>query len=192
MFTKEQIVDAARELFARDGFTATSVRDIADAVGSSKATVLYHFPSKDLLLEATLQDALTGAAGLLHTLTDTTHFSGQDRLEEFITRLVDLLIEHRHALHIVITHVHLAPEVSIIARAQELMAQLSTAMTGPGERNRESFRLELALSGATFSLVAGSLFNLTPMPEEQLRPLLLETVLDIIGHSTSRPEGVGR
>lgn len=42
----------ATKLFADAGFKATSVQNIADAVGIGKTLVLYHYPSKDLLRAA--------------------------------------------------------------------------------------------------------------------------------------------
>jgi AcrR family transcriptional regulator len=49
---REAIVDAAVRLFATKGYRATSVAEVADAVGITDAGLLYHFPSKsDLLLE---------------------------------------------------------------------------------------------------------------------------------------------
>lgn len=189
MSHKAHIIGVARELFARDGFLATSVQDIADTVGSSKATVLYHFPSKDALLDAVLEDAMVAAEDLLQSLSGEGQLDHQGVLEGFVVRLVDLLIAHRHALHIVITHVHLASSLPAIARARKLMADLSVAISGSGTRDRDSFRVELALSGATFTLVAGSLFDLAPIPESELRDLLHETVLDIIGHPVVPAQG---
>jgi AcrR family transcriptional regulator len=48
------ILDRAAGLFARYGFTQTSVQAVADAVGMSKAGLLHYFPSKDALCEAVL------------------------------------------------------------------------------------------------------------------------------------------
>ena len=46
------ILDRAAALFARQGFAKTSVQDVADAVGLSKAGLLHHYPSKDALLRS--------------------------------------------------------------------------------------------------------------------------------------------
>lgn len=48
----EQILDRAAALFARHGFAHTSLKDLADAVGLSKAGLLHHYPSKEALFEA--------------------------------------------------------------------------------------------------------------------------------------------
>jgi AcrR family transcriptional regulator len=48
------ILDEAAALFARQGFAKTSVQDIANAVGLSKAGLLHHFPTKDAIHDAVL------------------------------------------------------------------------------------------------------------------------------------------
>jgi AcrR family transcriptional regulator len=53
--TRARILDAALDLFGTRGFEATALDDIAAAVGVTKQTVLYWFPSKDDLLGAVLQ-----------------------------------------------------------------------------------------------------------------------------------------
>ncbi|MFE3542257.1 TetR/AcrR family transcriptional regulator [Nocardia sp. NPDC059177] len=49
--TKQAIRDAAVQLFAAKGFEQASLREVADMVGITKASLYYHYPSKlDLLL----------------------------------------------------------------------------------------------------------------------------------------------
>lgn len=50
--TREQLLDAARIRFARDGYTATTVRDIATDVGVNVALINRYFDSKEGLFEA--------------------------------------------------------------------------------------------------------------------------------------------
>jgi AcrR family transcriptional regulator len=45
-FTRQRLVDAARELFVRNGTRATSIDDIAKAAGTSRATFYAHFTDK--------------------------------------------------------------------------------------------------------------------------------------------------
>lgn len=56
--TRRQILQAALELFSTQGFEATSVSQIADAVGIRKASVYSHFESKQAILDALLQETL--------------------------------------------------------------------------------------------------------------------------------------
>ena len=52
--TREEILSAAAGLFAADGYKGTSLQDIAAAVGCSKATLLYHFATKEMILATLL------------------------------------------------------------------------------------------------------------------------------------------
>lgn len=50
---REELLLAAAKLFAEHGFEATSMRDIAKAVGMLAGSMYYHFPSKEELVAAT-------------------------------------------------------------------------------------------------------------------------------------------
>jgi AcrR family transcriptional regulator len=51
---RERILDVARDLFLAKGFAATSMQEIADAVGMTKPALYYHFRDKQDLLLAVL------------------------------------------------------------------------------------------------------------------------------------------
>jgi AcrR family transcriptional regulator len=52
--SKEAILAAARQLFAKRGYRGTSLASIAEAAGLSQPGLLHHYPSKDALLLAVL------------------------------------------------------------------------------------------------------------------------------------------
>jgi AcrR family transcriptional regulator len=54
--TRQAIVDAGFRLFSRQGYSRTSVRDIAAAVGVTDAALYKHFASKKELLDAVLEE----------------------------------------------------------------------------------------------------------------------------------------
>jgi AcrR family transcriptional regulator len=56
--TKQQILNAAKSLFAREGYQATSMRAITRSAGVNLAAVNYHFGSKEALLEAIFEEHL--------------------------------------------------------------------------------------------------------------------------------------
>ena len=59
--TRQLLIEAARRRFARDGYAATTVRQIAEDAGVNVALINRYFQSKDGLFEA----CLTSAAGAL-------------------------------------------------------------------------------------------------------------------------------
>ena len=56
--TKDQLLDAAEELFAKEGFHGTSVRSITKRAGAHIASINYHFGSKEELLKEVLERRL--------------------------------------------------------------------------------------------------------------------------------------
>ncbi|HYZ69358.1 MAG TPA: TetR/AcrR family transcriptional regulator [Mycobacterium sp.] len=66
---REEILDAAAELFTNLGYASTSTRRIADAVGMRQASLYHHFATKDDMLDAllagTVDQPLRMAAALL-------------------------------------------------------------------------------------------------------------------------------
>jgi AcrR family transcriptional regulator len=55
--TRQRVIDAALRAFGTAGFDATSLDALAAEAGVTKQTILYHFASKDVLLEAVIDDA---------------------------------------------------------------------------------------------------------------------------------------
>ena len=59
---REEILDAAAELFCRHGYTGTSTRMIAEAVGIRQASMYHYFKNKDDILAALLDGRIKGIA----------------------------------------------------------------------------------------------------------------------------------
>lgn len=55
---RERALVAATRLFAAGGFEATSLQELADAVGVRKPSLLYHFASKQVLYDEVLEHLL--------------------------------------------------------------------------------------------------------------------------------------
>lgn len=70
--SRQKIMNAAQKLFARGGFEGISIRDIAQAVGMTTASLYYHFPSKEEIfvavhgrsLETVQREVMHAIAGL--------------------------------------------------------------------------------------------------------------------------------
>jgi len=57
---RDEILDAAAELFTTQGFASTSTRSIADAVGIRQSSLYHHFKTKDDILEDLLEGTVSG------------------------------------------------------------------------------------------------------------------------------------
>lgn len=69
--TKEKILDAALEIFARDGYDGTNIKDIADSVGIVKSALYRHFTSKEEIFRAVYERIASYY---------TEHFGSEDKL----------------------------------------------------------------------------------------------------------------
>ena len=56
--TKQAILEAALELFSMQGFEATSISQITNAVGIRKASLYSHFENKQAILDALVQEVM--------------------------------------------------------------------------------------------------------------------------------------
>lgn len=86
---REAIMQAAFEVFARHGYAATSLDDIASATPVSRQTVYNHFGDKEQLFLAVVDEQISAN---LDALRDATHaFPDRvDGVEDAATYLVDL------------------------------------------------------------------------------------------------------
>ena len=66
---KQQIVQAAAQLFSEQGYQGTSVDQVVAAAAVSKPTVYSNFPSKQVLWEEVLSGLVLGAEGVFDSVT---------------------------------------------------------------------------------------------------------------------------
>jgi TetR/AcrR family transcriptional regulator, transcriptional repressor for nem operon len=69
--TKTAILNAAQELIQRSGANAMSYQHISEAIGIRKASIHYHFPTKEALLEALIQRYTAYFLGLVDTVVES-------------------------------------------------------------------------------------------------------------------------
>jgi len=60
--TREEILEAALDLFAVNGYEATSISQLADTVGIRKASLYSHFANKQDILDTVVETVLKGYA----------------------------------------------------------------------------------------------------------------------------------
>ncbi|HVD41357.1 MAG TPA: helix-turn-helix domain-containing protein [Solirubrobacterales bacterium] len=77
---RTKIIEASRKLFARRGFSETSMGDIARAAQVARATVYNNFDDKQDILAAIISDYMTGYARIAQRLRENAR-SGQTSFE---------------------------------------------------------------------------------------------------------------
>jgi AcrR family transcriptional regulator len=66
---EREIIDAAAEIFHRQGYADTSVQDVADAVGILKGSLYYYIKSKEDLLFRVLEEVHEDAHGIVEEVS---------------------------------------------------------------------------------------------------------------------------
>ena len=125
---EEQIILAARRVFARYGFSKTTMEDISSEVEMGKASLYYYFPTKENLFQAAIkheQDEFIKKADSLiqnHTSAgEKLKIYVEERLK-FIQELVNLgtlsfnAVHDRHAIFLKMYESFAEREVSIIKK----------------------------------------------------------------------------
>ncbi|SDM30323.1 TetR/AcrR family transcriptional regulator [Allokutzneria albata] len=161
-----EIVAIAGRLFGAQGYGATSVQQIADAMGYSKAAVLYHFPSKDTLLAAVLDEA----ASIINTIVDDAAArAGDDARRHAVQRYVDLALT-RSELGSLLDISGRHAEVRALAEAGMRLRELLRADDSP----EAGVRVDMALWGVMFTA------RVTAADHDTTRAAMVRAAMDLL------------
>jgi AcrR family transcriptional regulator len=98
--TKMRIFDASVDLFAQKGFDAVSMQEIADAVGIKKASLYYHFASKDQLLDGILTYPIERLGDISPRDVGTEELIASMGLEGFLSMSRDIVLKWMEAPYV--------------------------------------------------------------------------------------------
>src|SRR5215831_4937031 len=149
--TKQRILTIAGELFARQGYTGTTIADIARELGTTTAALYYHFPSKAAILGGLLAGPLAAYTRLLGSLD-----SGQATPEDLLGAIIDLCVESRELASILDRDpAALAMIDEQLPRSSaEITAQTVAALAGPAPDHAALIRANAALAVAKAATLA--------------------------------------
>lgn len=85
--TRARIQSVALELFTEQGYEKTSLREVAERLGVTKAALYYHFKSKDEIVSSLVEDRLTSFDELIKTAEDLPADAESRRM--ILTRYAD-------------------------------------------------------------------------------------------------------
>ncbi len=178
--TRERILDIALDLFTEQGFDKTSLREIAEKLGYSKAAVYYHFASKDDILMALhmrLHDVGRDALTQLGQQEITVESWGI-----LLDELIDQILVHRglFILHernrAALEHLH---DERHDASHDDLLEQLRQVISNPDTPVRDRIRMTCSF-GAIFSTLAMSGDAFDDVPSEELGDMVRDAVHDLL------------
>lgn len=125
---RERILQTALFLFRKQGYEATSTREIAEVVGTSKANVYHHFRTKDGLLHGLLDPLFEEVEALLDRHVPAPNGSPEQRamLEEYF----DLILENKELVSMLASDMAVLTHPEISRRTLELNDRLLELVAG--------------------------------------------------------------
>ena len=92
--TRQQLIEAAGEVFAEHGYRAATVREICMRAGANVASIHYHFGDKEKLYLEVLRYAHQRTAEANPELcTDNPHGAAEERLKNFVRSFLIRLLD---------------------------------------------------------------------------------------------------
>jgi AcrR family transcriptional regulator len=88
--TREEILSAAAGIISEKGFDATSMQDIATAVNLQKASLYHHFASKQEILLALLDNALSILTSRLEVVSEA-NLPATEKLRQAMVAYLDII-----------------------------------------------------------------------------------------------------
>jgi TetR/AcrR family transcriptional regulator, fatty acid metabolism regulator protein len=185
---RRQILDAAVRVFARQGFHATRVSDIADEAGVAYGLVYHYFSSKDEVLNELFVERWS----LLLAAIEETDRAGESHREK-LAAVANFIIEsYRHdpeLMKVIIVEVTRAANsfgrthLEEIRRAYQSIAKIVAdgQEAGAFRRDVEPMFASMAFYGAIEQLLSGWIFDVIPTSGadfDEAKDLLVTTICD--------------
>lgn len=184
--TKSQILQIALCHFQRHGYAGTSIRDIAEELGISKAAVYYHFRAKGDLVDDLIGPVLFEVGEVLEGEVDCATAAGR---EEFLRGFVEILSRFGPRvgpfMHDPAIHEYLEQRVNSSGVLDRVMATLSSGLLTEGrvpDRSAARMRAACALACPPAALQAW----VSEHPQDQTmdrasQDLLVDCMLRVLG-----------
>ena len=96
---RDVILERAADLFARQGVAATTVREIADAVGILSGSLYHHFASKDDIVDAIVGSFMTDLVERYDAVLAASD-DPAERLRGLVSASLETVAGHPHATEI--------------------------------------------------------------------------------------------
>ncbi len=177
--TRSRVQKVALELFAEQGYEKTSLREIAERLGVTKAALYYHFPSKEAIVHSFTDDYFAEIDALVDWAKDQPQTDQTRR--EILHRYVGIVLAGSAVFRFL--HQNQASMQAMeagkdrFARFRDRLDALVEALAGPDAPLRDRVRATAAVLcvGATY------MFYLQQVDDpDKLGAIILELATDLI------------
>jgi AcrR family transcriptional regulator len=144
-FTRQRLIEAARQVFAERGYPDATVDEIASAAGASRATFYLHFKGKTELAAALVEDTTPWAVARYRLLDDLLAAGGtalREGLREWLSDWLGIWSESARESHALLQAAMLEPEVESrrLRQSEALVGALEQYFAAMPEPEREPAR----------------------------------------------------
>lgn len=175
------MLEVALQLFGERGYDGTSIADLADATGLSKAAFSYHFTGKDEIL---VELATPLVAALERVVDAHEGLFGIDTLESLLGDAIDALLEHRDVAVWVDADKSVMSHHDIGVRLDRVHISMRRLIAG-GRVDTESGVWASSVLGAIWRPIR----NLTEIDVAEHRSLLLDAALELAARQLNGDSG---
>ena len=174
--TRRRILDVALELFVEQGYDRTSLREIAERLGFSKAALYYHFKAKDDILQALAETIMADLEEVLERVGREP--PGPERARHALTELVDLMLRQRRIAQLILTQ---SPAIQRLkeSREHQFNPRVQQLMVPTGASLATRVRASAALA-----VVESALWHLQERDLETVRSTVLAMALGCLESAT--------
>jgi AcrR family transcriptional regulator len=176
--TRARVQEVALELFAEQGYEKTSLREIAERLGVTKAALYYHFKSKEDIVHSFTDDYFAEIDALLDWAKDQPR--GEQTRREILGRYVGIVLAGGEVFRFLEQNRAAVQGMEAgkerFARFRGRLEALVDALTGPGAPLRDRVR------AATAVLTVGAVCHFYLQQAEdpdKLRAIILEIATDL-------------
>ncbi|MFC5906998.1 TetR/AcrR family transcriptional regulator [Streptacidiphilus monticola] len=141
--TRARIIDTALELFAEHGYEKTSLREIADRLGVTKAALYYHFRTKEDIL-AGIVDSMSAPIDEAIAWGEQQEYSPAVR-DEIIRRYAEGMVDRKRLVRFFHENQPTIRDLAVGNRFKERMIALTRLLQGPNAGYEDRVRSAVAL-----------------------------------------------
>jgi TetR/AcrR family fatty acid metabolism transcriptional regulator len=185
---RRQILDAAIRVFARQGFHATRVSDIADEAGVAYGLVYHYFSSKDEVLNELFSQRWSLLLAAIEEI-DAGAAAPRDKLAAVAAFIVESYRHDHELMKVIIVEVTRAANsfgrthLPEIRKAYDSIAKIVAdgQEAGAFRRDVDPIFASMSFYGAIEQLLSGWIFDLIPSADaeyERAKNLVVTTICD--------------
>jgi AcrR family transcriptional regulator len=174
--TRARIQEVAIELFIEHGYEATSLREIAERLGVTKAALYYHFKSKEEIVQSLLQDQAARLDALIAWGGEQPR--SPEARREFVRRYASMLFDggnYNRFMRFIERNQSSAQKLHAGAAIRDRMAKVQEILTAPDDPLTLQLRRTLAILA-----LHSSWFTLRDVADETRRDTATEVALSLV------------